>query len=143
MKIRPRGKRREPPLFWALACLAIACVAVAVVLLRALWSSADSNVAAWVTTFVVMGAGFIVVSALGLDKRFRRASSRTQCVVVSFSLLLAIAGGVVYLLWPGPASWYLATLPGLPAILVATFFVDDREDGAGSFDSGDGPWTAP
>ena len=58
------------------------------------------------------------------------------------ALAFAIGGGIVYLLLPGTASWYLAALPTIPAVLILLSFPRD-ENQAGGSGSGDGPWTAP
>jgi hypothetical protein len=127
---------------WAVAVLCAVSALVFTIVLVRLWSSADRNVAGWITGFVVTGAAWAAWEALGLSAAFRRASRRTQWIVIALTLAFAIGGRVVYVLWPGTTSWYLAALPAIPAILVSVSLADENRR-AGSGDVGDGPWTAP
>jgi len=133
---------RERRLLWAVGVLVTVSVVVVTIVLIRLWSSTDQNVAGWITGFVVLGAVWAVSEALGLSAAFRRASRRTQWIVIVLALAFAIGGGIVYLLLPGTASWYLAALPTIPAVLILLSFPPD-ENQAGGSGSGDGPWTAP
>ena len=107
-----RATANERRLMWAVVALPIACAAGVTVVLVHLWSTIDQNVAGWITTFVVLGAAFLVWEAFGLDDAFRRAGRRTQRLVIVFVLLLALGGSLAYVFWPGTASWYLAAPRG-------------------------------
>jgi undecaprenyl pyrophosphate phosphatase UppP len=143
--IRTKARRpaRERRLVGAVVALCIACAAILTVVLLHLWSTGDQNVAGWVTTFVVVGAAFLAWEALGFEKAYRRTSRRRQWSVIALTLALALGGSVAYVLWPGTASWYLASLPGIPAVLVLMSFPRNDDERAGPVDFGDGPWTAP
>jgi peptidoglycan/LPS O-acetylase OafA/YrhL len=137
-----RRTARERRLRWAVGILCtVSAVIVTIVVVR-LWSSTDQNVAGWITGFVITGAAWAAWESLGLSAAIRRASRRTQWIVIALALAFAIGGGVVYVLWPGTASWYLAALPAIPAILVSLSLADESRP-ADSGDIGDGPWTAP
>jgi hypothetical protein len=138
-----RRPARERRLWWAVGTLCtVSAVVVTIVLVR-LWSSTDQNVAGWITGFVVFGAAWAVWEALGLSAAFRRASRRTQWVVIVLAFAVAIGGGIVYLLLPGTASWYLAGLPTIPALLILLSFPPDENQPERSGGVSDGPWTAP
>lgn len=126
----------------ALVALGSACAVVVTVVLVRLWSRGDQNIAGWVTTFVVFGAAWLFWEALGLGDAFRRASRRRQWIMIVLTLALAMGGSLVYVVLPGTASWYLAALPAIPALLVLLSF-PRSEQGGGPLDVGDGPWTAP
>ena len=132
---------RERRLIWAVVALGSVCAAIVTVVLVRLWSETDGNVAGWVTTFVVFGAAWVLWEALGLEDGFRRSSRRTQWFVIALMLVLAIAGSLIYVLLPGTASWYLASLPAIPALLVVLSFRSEESTPSGGFS--DGPWSAP
>ena len=134
---------RERRLLWAVGVLVAVSVVVITIVLVRLWSSTDQNVAGWITGFIVLGAVWAVWEALGLSAAFRRASRRTQWIVIVLALAFAVGGGIVYLLLPGTASWYLAALPTIPALLIVMSFPPDENQPGGSGGAGDGPWTAP
>jgi peptidoglycan/LPS O-acetylase OafA/YrhL len=121
---------------------AVAAVVLVLMLVR-LWQSANGNVAGWITTFVVFGAIWLGAEVLGLDRAFVRASSRTRWLVVTAGLALALGGGIVYVLWPGTASWYLAYLPSIPVTLLVIWSAQDENAEPGPPSYTDGPWGAP
>jgi hypothetical protein len=134
---------RETRLFTAVTLLGIAVVGIVALVLVGLWRGGNDNLAGWVTTGIVMAVLFFGGDLLGLERRFQQARTRTRVAVVVAALVLAIGGGAAYLAWPGSASWYLAALPALPAVLVSTWFSPVTEDEVRGFDGSDGPWSAP
>jgi len=140
---KARATANERRLMWAVVAFSIVCAAGVTVVLVHLWSTIDQNVAGWITTFVVLGAAFLVWEAFGLDDAFSRAGRRAQRLVIVLVLLLALGGSLAYVFWPGTASWYLAALPGIPLVLVLLSFEWRGEHDLGPLDLGDGPWTAP
>jgi hypothetical protein len=136
------GSARVRRLHWAVGILGVVTGSVVVVVLVRLWTSADPNLAAWITSFVVYGVCYAIWELLDLSAAFRNASPRTQWLAIALALVLAIGGGLVYVLWPGSASWYLASLPAIPAFLILLSF-PERDDSSRAGDVGDGPWTAP
>jgi hypothetical protein len=128
---------------WAVVALSVVCSAVVIFFLLHLWSTGDQNLAGWITYFVVFGAAMLVWDVIGLEKAFRRSSRRAQWFVIAGAVALALGGGVAYLFLPGTTSWYLASLPAIPALLVLLSFPRHEDETAGPADFGDGPWTAP
>jgi hypothetical protein len=128
---------------WAVGIFGAIAAGIVALVLGRLWTSADPNVAGWVTTVVAYGAAYAAWEMFELSGAFRRSSGRTQRVVIAAALALAIGGGVFYVLVPGPVTWYLAALPVIPAFLILMSFPDSGEESStGDFGDG-GPWTAP
>ena len=57
--------------------------------------------------------------------------------------LLAIAGPVVYLLWPGDLTWVIALLLPMPLVGLALWRQDKKGLGDEFHVGGDGPWAPP
>ena len=136
------GSTRVRRLRWAVAILGVVTVAVVALVLVRLWTSADPNLAGWITTFAVYGVSYATWELLGLAAAFRKATPRTQWLAIALALLFAISGGLVYAFWPGPTSWYLASLPAIPVFLILLSFPELDDSSSGGV-GGDGPWTAP
>ena len=134
--------RRERRLYVAVTLLGIVALGVLGLVLVALWRRGNDNLAGWVTTAVAGLALYGVTELLELEQRFQRARPRVRMLTVLGTVLLAVAGGLVYVAWPGADSWYLAALPALPALVVCSWF-PPPEDEVGGFSGGDGPWSAP
>jgi len=125
------------------ATIIVAIVAIVAAGLVGLWLLVGGNVAGWVTSFVVILAGFFVAELLGLEHVFSRFTKRGQWIVIGIAVAVAAGGSAGYLLFPGTASWYLFPLLALPLLLILSWLRSADESSSGPIDLGDGPWTAP
>ena len=139
-RLRLRLTTVERPALLLVAAIGSAVVIAGIVVL---WWRVGGNVAGWVTSVAVVGLAFLLTEVLGVGDAFAAASKRTQLAISAGALVLAAAGSIGYVIWPGTTSWYLAGLPAIPIILVLNWSSgDDSPSGQGSGFS-DGPWTAP
>ena len=140
-RLRSRWIAVEVPVLLAAVGIGVAVLVAGVVFL---WWRVGGNIAGWVTGFVVFGLAVLVSELVEAGEAFSAASKRVQRTVIARAVVFAIAGSVAYVLWPGTTSWYLASLPAIPLLLVLTWLDHEAPGSAqpGGF-TGDGPWTAP
>ena len=95
---------------------------------------------AWSVASVAVGAiVFAFGEAVRLGARLRAASRLTQLVVSAVVVVAALAGGVLYLLWPSDVTWWVGGWFALPAVVV---LVAGRTGGSAG-DGGDAGAVAP
>ncbi len=70
-----------------------------------------TSIAAWTVVFAAS-------LALGLDVRVERASPRAKSVLLAMSGAVAVAGGVVYAVWPSATVWWVAQWAFIPLALL-------------------------
>jgi uncharacterized membrane protein YgaE (UPF0421/DUF939 family) len=71
--------------------------------------------------------------------------SRSSVALTGITIAVALAGGVVYLAWPGSWSWWIGSLFALPlCVLLAVRAGRDTRGARSDFDDpAAGPWGAP
>jgi hypothetical protein len=126
--------------------LEVSLCVVALAIAVGSWFWIDANAAGWITT----GALTVVIGFVTFETDFPEAFSRwpkqRQWIAIAFAFALTVAGGAIYVVFPGGVSWWLCGLPGIPLVLLVLWLAEDSESqpgsGTGGF-GGDGPWTAP
>jgi hypothetical protein len=89
-----------------------------------------------------VGVGF-ALDYLGVNTWARRASRSTRWLLVVATSLIALVGGIAYVIWPTDTAWWLTGVAAVPAtLLLLAWSEDDEGKGTNGF-ADSGPWVPP